>query len=143
MRPADGAAADEIAVDGLRLWAHVGVLERERQQGQWFVVAFRIAADLRVAGRSDALGDTLDYAEAITALQRQARSIRCRTLEHYSECMLDLLEDLYGPVPLQLQLVKCHPPIAGFDGQVAVRRRRRWPATDSSPAAAGKPALSP
>jgi dihydroneopterin aldolase len=127
VREEGSAATDVIAVDDLRLWAHVGVLERERQLGQWFRVAFRIGADLSTAGRSDALADSHDYALAITALQRQARSIRCRTLEHYSERMLDLLEDLYGPVPLQLELVKCRAPIAGFDGRVAVRRSRRWP----------------
>lgn len=119
-----GDRRDAIVVRGLRLWAHVGVLERERQVGQWFELGFELGADLAAAGRSDDLADSLDYSTAITALQEQARSIRCRTLEHYSECILDLLGEIYGAVPVWLELVKCRPPIPGFAGTVAVQRRR-------------------
>jgi dihydroneopterin aldolase len=117
---------DVIEVRGLRLWAHVGVLERERQEGQWFELSFRLAHDLAPAGRSDDLGRSLDYSLAITALQEQARSLRCRTLEHWSERILERLEEIYGPVPIELELRKCAPPVAGFGGSVAVRRQRRW-----------------
>lgn len=125
--PPGGSWPDTIEVRGLRLWAHVGVLERERRDGQWFEVAFRLAADLSRAGRDDDLDASHDYSRAITALQEQARTIRCRTLEHWSERILDRLEDLYGPVPIELELIKCRPPLPGFEGSVGVRRRRRWP----------------
>ncbi|MEB3308411.1 MAG: dihydroneopterin aldolase, partial [Cyanobacteriota bacterium] len=46
------------------------------------------------------------------------------TLEHYSEQMLDLAEELYGPVPIQLELRKCAAPVAGFSGVVAIARQR-------------------
>ena len=118
------ACRDAIVVRGLRVWAHVGVLERERLLGQWFEITFRIGADLTVASRSDDLADCHDYSVAISKLQAQARSIRCRTLEHYSERILDLLEEIYGPVPLWLDLVKCRPPIAGFSGTVTLHRER-------------------
>lgn len=117
---------DRIWVRGLRLWAHVGVLDVERAEGQWFELDLELAVDLARAGRSDALGDTLDYSQLITALQRQARAICCQTLEHYSERILDLAEQLYGPVPIRLELRKCHAPVPGFGGVVAVQRRRRW-----------------
>jgi len=115
---------DQIVVRGLRLWAHVGVLEHERELGQWFEVDLALAVDLAAAARSDALADTLDYGQLITALQQQARSIRCQTLEHYSERMLDLAEALYGVVPITLELRKCSAPVPGFSGVVAVRRQR-------------------
>lgn len=119
--------SDGIHVRGLRLWAHVGVLDFERAEGQWFELDLRLAVDLSVAGRSDALADTLDYSQLITALQRQARSISCHTLEHYSDSMLDLVEQLYGPVPVWLELRKCQAPVSGFDGVVAVERQRHGP----------------
>jgi dihydroneopterin aldolase len=118
---------DLIHVRGLRLWAHVGVLDFERLQGQWFELDLRLAFGLEPAGRSDALTDTLDYSRLITALQQQARSMRCQTLEHYSECMLDLVEELYGPVPVWLELRKCQAPVPGFSGVVAVERQRHGP----------------
>jgi len=114
-------------VRSLRLWAHVGVLEEERQQGQWFELDLELAWDVSAAAISDDLSATLDYSQAITALQRQARAIVCLTLEHWSEQMLQLLEELYGPVPMALELRKCRAPVPGFTGIVAVRRRRYWP----------------
>lgn len=118
------AIVDQIVVRGLRLWAHVGVFEHERELGQWFEVDLALGMDLAAAARSDALADTLDYGQLITALQQQARSIRCQTLEHYSERMLDLAERLHGPVPITLELRKCRAPVPGFSGVVAVRRQR-------------------
>jgi 7,8-dihydroneopterin aldolase/epimerase/oxygenase len=113
---------DRIVVRGLRLWAHVGVLEFEREQGQWFELDLELGVDLKPAGRSDLLADTLDYAQLITALQHQARAIRCHTLEHYSEQILTLIAERCGPLPLQLELRKCAAPVPGFNGMVAVRR---------------------
>jgi dihydroneopterin aldolase len=116
--------SDVIRIEGLRLWAHVGVLERERLLGQWFELDITLRHDLSAAGRTDDLGRSLDYAEAIRALQVQARELRCLTIEHYAERVMDRLEDLYGPVPLQVVVGKCRAPVPGFDGRVSVERRR-------------------
>ena len=116
--------SDAIQVRCLRLWAHVGVLDFERREGQWFELDLELDVDLSAAGRSDGLADTLDYSQLITALQQLARSLICQTLEHYSERILDRIEELYGPVPIRLELRKCHAPVPGFDGVVAVRRSR-------------------
>lgn len=126
MSPAPGG--DRVVVRGLRLWAHVGVLEQERQLGQWFELDFSLSWDLAAPGSSDDLSGSLDYSRAIIALQAQARSIRCLTLEHWSEQILSLLEQLYGPVPVWLELRKCAAPVPGFSGIVAVQRTRHWPA---------------
>lgn len=122
---------DRILVRGLRIWAHVGVLEFERAEGQWFELDLELALDLAEAGRTDALACTLDYSRLITALQRQARTLQCLTLEHYAERILDQVEacaaeQLGGGVPVRLELRKCAAPVPGFSGMVAVRRSRHW-----------------
>ena len=119
--------SDRIVVRGLRLWAHVGVLPFERERGQWFELDVELAFDLAAAARLDDLGLSLDYSQAIGALQRQASEVRCLTLEHYSERILDQLESLHGPVPTRLELRKFAAPVPGFTGLVAVRRQRHWP----------------
>lgn len=116
---------DAIHVRGLRLWAHVGVLEAERQLGQWFELEFSLWADLAAAGGSDDLSLSYDYAQAIAALQALAAALRCLTLEHFAERALDELERLYGPPALRVQVIKCRAPVSGFDGRVAVERFRR------------------
>jgi dihydroneopterin aldolase len=102
----------------------VGVLAFEREQGQWFELDLELGVDLGPAGRSDQLADTLDYSQLIAALQRQARAIRCLTLEHYSEQILTLIAERWGAGPVQLELRKCAAPVPGFSGTVAVRRLR-------------------
>ena len=134
MSPGSAPSADRLLVRGLRLWAHVGVLEFERAEGQWFELHLELAVDLTAAGRSDALASTLDYSRLITALQRQARSLRCQTLEHYAERILDLCdgcatEQLGTPLPVRLELRKGKAPVPGFTGLVAVRRSRHWAST--------------
>lgn len=122
-----GPSADAIHVSGLRLWAHVGVLEQERALGQWFELEFWLAGDLSAAAAADDLGASFDYVNAIAAVRELSRSLTCRTLEHFSERILDQLEALYGPIPIRLELSKCRAPIPGFEGRVAVCRQRRWP----------------
>ena len=112
---------DRILVRGLRLWAHVGVLAFERLQGQWFELDLELSLDLGPAGRSDDLADTLDYSRLIQALQRQARTIRCHTLEHYAQRILELTV-AQGAQGVELELRKCAAPVPGFQGTVAVRR---------------------
>ena len=115
------ARGDQIVVRGLRLWAHVGVLEFERQQGQWFELDMELSQDLGPAGRSDDLADTLDYSRLIQALQRQARTIRCQTLEHDAQRIVELTA-AQGAQGVELELRKCAAPVPGFQGVVAVRR---------------------
>lgn len=126
--------ADRILVRGLRLWAHVGLLAFEQAEGQWFELDLELALDLDAAGRGDRLERSLDYSRLISALQRQATTIRCLTLEHYSQCILDVVEacaaeqpGAAAAVPVRLELRKCAAPVPGFTGVVAVRRSRHWP----------------
>ena len=117
-------AKEAIHIRELRLWAHVGVLEQERRNGQWFSLDISFWLDLSRAAAADDLASSLDYSVAIQALQGLAREIRCLTIEHFSEQVLDRLEQLYGPVPVRLTLSKCAAPVPGFDGRVAVERCR-------------------
>jgi 7,8-dihydroneopterin aldolase/epimerase/oxygenase len=130
---------DAIHVQGLRLWAHVGVFEHERRDGQWFELEFWLGGDLQAAAANDELAGSFDYALAITTLQRHSRTVCCLTIEHYSELIFEQLEQLYGPIAIRLELSKCQPPIPGFLGQVSVLRQRRWDWA-AAPAGAGPPA---
>jgi dihydroneopterin aldolase len=55
------AGSDEILLEGMHFYAYHGVNPEERALGQRFTVDVTLAADLRRAGRSDDLGDTVSY----------------------------------------------------------------------------------
>ena len=115
---------DAIHVEGLKVWARVGVLPEERSLGQWFVVDLTIWFDLAPAGRSDDLSLSVDYGQAIAAIQACAQQVVCHTVECFSETILDQVGKICGPGPVRLILRKCHPPIPGFDGSISVERWR-------------------
>lgn len=53
--------AGVITLTGLRAYGHHGVFERERRDGQEFLVDVRLWLDITPAARSDDLADTVDY----------------------------------------------------------------------------------
>jgi dihydroneopterin aldolase len=53
--------SDLIALRGLRVRGHHGVLPEERRDGQEFVVDAVLTVDTRPAAASDDLADTVDY----------------------------------------------------------------------------------
>ena len=115
---------DCIGVRELQLWAHVGVLEHERRDGQRFSLDFSVQLDFKAAAVDDDLSQSLDYSVAIRALQGLSQQVHCLTIEHFSEQMLDRLESLYGAMPMWLRLTKCAAPVPGFNGRVFVERSR-------------------
>ena len=117
---------DVIRVDDLRLWAHVGVLAHERRDGQWFRVDLALHLDVSQAALADSLEATADYSQAVQALQSLAAEICCQTIEHFSERMFDVLEQLYGSIPIGCVSASA-APIPGFAGTVSIERWRRKP----------------
>jgi 7,8-dihydroneopterin aldolase/epimerase/oxygenase len=55
------SVGDRIALRGLRVRGHHGVLDHERRDGQDFVLDLVLDVDLGPAGASDDLADTVDY----------------------------------------------------------------------------------
>ncbi len=123
---------DWIHIQDLRLWAHVGVLDHEGRDGQWFRLDIKLGLDLSEAAKADNLRATADYSQAVRALQQMVRGLRCSTIERFSEEVFEELDRLYGPLPIHLILQKCNPPIPGFTGAVAIERWRHWPPQSSS-----------
>ncbi len=54
---------DRITLTGLRVRGFHGVLPEERRDGQDFVVDAVLHLDVRAAGATDDLGDTVDYGD--------------------------------------------------------------------------------
>ena len=116
-----------IHIKDINLWAHVGVLESERINGQSFVLDISFWLDLDESSKLDQLEKSIDYSEVIKAVQKLSFEIKCLTIEHFSDQILNLLESLYGKVPINILLKKCSPPIHGFAGSVLIEKQRNFP----------------
>ena len=55
--------SDQIVLTGIHGFGFHGLFEQERKDGQDFFVDLTLAVDLKVASQSDAIADTVNYAE--------------------------------------------------------------------------------
>ncbi len=62
---------DRLVLAGMRFFGYHGTLPAERELGQPFVVDVELHCDLRAAGTTDDLGQTVDY----SAVYRQVRAV--------------------------------------------------------------------
>lgn len=73
--------SDRIALTGLRVRGHHGVLPQERTDGQDFVVDAVLRLDTRAAAASDELSDTVDYGALASRLAAVVAGEPCDLLE--------------------------------------------------------------
>jgi dihydroneopterin aldolase len=85
-RPSDPVdLPDSIQLRGLRALGTHGVLPEEQQRAQPFEVDLDLQVDLRRAGRSDALADTVDYGAVTAAVAAVVGGAHSALLEHLAE----------------------------------------------------------
>lgn len=65
---ASTGAGDRIALTGLEVFAHHGVFDFEREQGQRFLIDAELSVDLAPAADGDELGRTVHYGELAEAI---------------------------------------------------------------------------
>lgn len=63
------AAQDELAITGLECFAHHGVFDFERRDGQVFVIDLVLGLDTAPAAASDDLRRTVDYGSLVGAVK--------------------------------------------------------------------------
>ena len=112
--------ADRIALTGLRVRGHHGVLPEERRDGQDFLVDVVLHLDLAPAGRSDDLTRTVHYGELAEALAAVVEGEPVDLIEALAERLADvcLAHDLVRRVEVTVH--KPQAPIAREFADVSV-----------------------
>ncbi len=103
--------ADVIRVTGMRFYSCHGVLPRERSLAQTFEVDVEIGTDVRRAQRTDALADTVNYAEAAAVVQAVLEGPPRALLERLAGDIADGLLALGGAKWVRVRVRKMNPPI--------------------------------
>jgi dihydroneopterin aldolase len=65
---------DELSVTGIECWAHHGVFEHEKREGQTFVIDLVLGLDTCPAALSDNLHDTVDYGSLVAQVKAAVES---------------------------------------------------------------------
>ena len=115
-----GAESVTIEITGLSLYTHHGVSEAEREVGQRLVLDLRLDVGETDATATDALEDTIDYAEVcqLVALVAQQRSHK--TLERLCSVVADRLLSDYELEGVWVKATKPEPPIPLSVDEVSV-----------------------
>ncbi|MGK7910023.1 MAG: dihydroneopterin aldolase [Synechococcus sp.] len=111
---------DKIHVSDIRCYGYTGLLPEEQVLGQWFVVDLTLWTNLRAAGDSDDIEDTVDYVSAIQAVKDVVKQKTFKTIEALAKAISEELLALVGVEQVNVHLTKCAPPIPDFDGEVSV-----------------------
>jgi dihydroneopterin aldolase len=83
-------AADQLSVTGIECFAHHGVFEHERRQGQTFVVDLVLGLDTRAAAASDNLHDTVDYGSLVAQVKTAVESDPVDLIETVAQRISDV-----------------------------------------------------
>ena len=106
---------DRVILSGIRCRLHIGVSERERQSAQECRVDVELERDLAAAMRSDALQDSLDYAQVFEIVLGLAREKEFALLEGFAGALEKALRQHCHFAGLTIRVQKLHPP---FDGEL-------------------------
>lgn len=102
---------DVVSVRGLRVTGTHGVLPEEQSRPQPFEVDIDVHADLRVAGASDSLDDTVDYGALAEAAARIVTTEHHALLERLAERIAETaLADPHA-TSVTVTVRKLRPPV--------------------------------
>ena len=111
-----------LKIEDIKLWARVGVLDKERELGQLFILDIYLWADFEKCTVNDDIKKTVDYSKLVQILKDQSKKIYCFTIEKYSNAILEIINQEFKLSKVKIILTKCNPPIKGFDGKVSIVR---------------------
>jgi dihydroneopterin aldolase len=114
---------DRIVLRNLRVFAHHGALEHERELGQVFVVDIDLGMDLAPAGVADDLARTVDYGKLAAAVSHAVAASPRALLEAVAEDVARLVLSDARVEDVVVRITKPHAPLP-VDAEVAVEIRR-------------------
>jgi dihydroneopterin aldolase len=82
--------ADELAITGLECFAHHGVFDFERRDGQVFVLDLVLGLDTAPAAASDDLRQTVDYGSLVKAVKAAAERDPVDLIETLAQRIADV-----------------------------------------------------
>ena len=102
-----------IELEGMEFHAFHGCLERERKEGNTFVVDFYAETELKKAVKSDDLKDTLDYGRVYDIVAEQM-AVPSNLLENVAGRILDAVRKEFNEILfLKIRVSKKNPPVNG------------------------------
>ena len=119
------AWTDQIKLEGLVFFSHVGVLPEEKQNGQEFVIDVTFYCRRLAATATDLLAQTIDYGQAYQVIRQIVESARFDLIERLAGAIADSLLQTYRlAMAVDVIVRKPHAPVPGRFAAMSVQIRR-------------------
>ncbi|WP_432408270.1 dihydroneopterin aldolase [Wukongibacter sp. M2B1] len=117
---------DKIIMKNLAFFGYHGVLKEENVLGQKFFVDIELYADLKKAGISDDVKDTIHYGEVYEKVKNIVEEKRFGLLEALAENISMTILDSFSMVEeISIKIRKPEAPVNGIYDYFGVEIRRR------------------
>ncbi len=115
---------DRIHIRDLRLRCIVGTGPEERRETQQVVINIALEVDLRAAGRSDRLEETVDYAAVEQAVIAAVEASEFLLIERLAERVAEICLTYRGALAVRVRVEKPAAPRRARTVEVEITRRR-------------------
>ena len=116
---------DLINLDNIEAFSRLGVFQEEKDNGQNIRVNLSMSLDLRKAGASDDLKDTVDYGEVSKLVRETASKKEYSLVEHLAqEIINEIFEKFKAISSIKIKVFKPVIITEGFSGDVSVELTR-------------------
>ena len=116
---------DQIILQGMQFYGYHGVNPEERVLGQRYVVDLTVDLDLRRAGASDRLEDTVSYSHIYRSVRAVMEGEPRNLLESAAEAIADRVLTEFPVDSVSVTVKKPSPPIRGSAIELAAVRVHR------------------
>tara|TARA_S200000501_G_C20718446_1_gene697338 strand:+ start:439 stop:795 length:357 start_codon:yes stop_codon:yes gene_type:complete len=116
---------DKISIIDLKIPARHGVYQSEKKKDEIFEIDVELYLDLRQAGKSDQLNDTVDYADVINLINNIFTFKDCQLIEAVGESICMELLKKYPIDKVLIRIRKPHAPIKAKFKTVEVELLRK------------------
>lgn len=117
---------DKIYVNKMDFYGYHGVFPEENKLGQRFIVDLAVSADLRKAGQTDDLEDSVNYGELYQLCKDIVEGKPYKLIETVAEKIaVHILNNFPLISEATVKVIKPDPPIPGHYQSVAVEITRR------------------
>jgi dihydroneopterin aldolase len=117
----------KIRIRGLRVYGYHGVMEHERDEGQYFIVDATIKVDAQRASSTDDISNTVSYAEIAQLIADNVRNNPVNLLETLSQRLANEVLVAAGPWAQKVKVTVSKPdaPIDLYFDTVSVTAKAK------------------
>jgi len=118
---------DKMTMDRMQFYAYHGVFPEENKMGQRYYVDIALYLDLRKAGQTDNLQDTINYAQLYDTIKELVTGRTYKLIEALAENIATaVLENYTKIIEVTVKVIKPNPPFdIQFDGVAVEIHRKR------------------